>query len=268
MKNKQHFGGKIVWITGASSGIGEALARKLDEAGAQLVLSSDEPEPLEEVRRSLAGASRHLALPLDLAEHHTLPAKAQEVLGLFGRVDILFNNGGIGFRALARNTLLEVDRRIMDVDYFGHVALTKAVLPSMLARRGGHIVVTSSVMGLMAAPWRSAYCAAKHALVGFFDTLRAEIWADNIRITIICPAAVATKISFNALTGTGEKYGRMSELLASGISPEACAREMLEAVRKGRREAVVGKGAPVFGVYLRRFLPGLYFRMLRRAKVL
>ena len=268
MKEEAYFKGKVVWVTGASSGIGEALAYRLDRAGSRLILSSNEPEPLEQVWRNCSNRSEHMVLPLDLGEWRNLKGKAAVVLERYDHVDILINNGGISHRDLAKNTLLDVDLKVMEVDYLGHVALTKAVLPSMLARKQGHIVVTSSVMGVMAAPWRSAYCAAKHALHGFFDGLRAEVWQDNIKITLVCPSAVRTNITVTALTGNGERYGKMDNVIASGISPDECAAAYLEAVRKEKREAFVGKGLPRYGVYLRRYLPALYFRLLKDAKVI
>jgi short-subunit dehydrogenase len=155
---------------------------------------------------------------------------------------------------------------MMDIDYFGHVALTKAVLPSMLERRSGHIVVTTSVAGLMPIPLRSAYCAAKHALHGFFDTLRIETAGDNIKITLVCPAAVRTNISVNALTGSGEKFGKMDNVISGGIPPDECAQWILKAVVKGKREVVIGRGLPRYGVAAKRYLPGLYYRFIGKAK--
>jgi len=203
MRESAHFKDKVVWITGASSGIGEALAYQLGSLGANLVLSSNEPERLREVRDRCANKAVHLVLPLDLSEWESLASKAEDALRRFGRVDILVNNGGISHRSLAKDTVLDVDRRVMDIDYFGHVALTKAVLPSMLERKSGHIVVTTSLAGLLPVPYRTAYCAAKHALHGFFDTLRVELWDDNVKVTLVCPAQVRTSISMQALAGDG-----------------------------------------------------------------
>jgi len=267
MKKKGDFKDKVAWITGASSGIGEALARQLAAEGARLVLSSRKAERLEEARGRCAQADAHICLPMDLAEGEKCPGLARQVLERFGRVDFLFNNGGLSVRALARETCLEVDRRLMEIDYFGQIALTKAVLPSMLERRSGHIVVTTSVMGMMPAPLRSAYCAAKHALHGFFDTLRTEVWQEGIRITLLCPAAVRTNISVNALTGTGERFGRMDRIIETGISPEACAGKTLDAVRKGKREVVIGRAQYRYGVWARRLLPALYYAALKRTKL-
>lgn len=268
VKTRSDFKKKVVWITGASSGIGEAVAYRLSEAGALLVLSSNEPERLKEVKKKCANREKHTSLPLDLSQPDILKTRAEEVLKRYGHVDILVNNGGISIRALAKDTDMEIDRKVMEIDYFGHVALTKAVLPSMLERKSGHIVVTTSLMGLMPAPYRSAYCAAKHALHGFFDTLRAETWQDNIKVTLICPTAVKTQISLNALTGSGGTFGKMDNLISEGITPDECAREIMLAIVKAKREVIVGKGMNRFGPFVKKLFPGLYYSLLKKAKVI
>lgn len=267
MKSPASFKEKVAWITGASSGIGEALARALAAEGASLVLSSDEPEELEAARKRCLRSEAHLCLPFDLTEGEKFPGLVAQVLGRYGRVDYLFNNGGVSQRSPAVETTAAVDRKVMEIDFFGHVALTKAVLPSMLERRSGHIVVTTSVMGLMPAPLRTAYCAAKHALHGYFDTLRAELWREGIQVTLVCPAAVRTKISENALTGDGSRFGRMDRLIGTGMLPEECARQILEAVRRGKFEVVIGKPRYKIAVWLKRLAPGLYYRVLANTKV-
>ena len=243
MMHKRDFQGRVVWITGASSGIGEALAYAMMRRGARLVLSSNEPEELERVKGAcVLEGSEVMALPLDLAAFSKMQMKTKQVLDRFGRVDVLVNNGGISQRSLAKDTRIETDQKLMDIDFMGHVALTKAVLPSMLNRKCGHIVVTTSLAGLMGIPLRSAYCAAKHALHGFFDALRAEVWRENIKVTLICPAAVRTDISINALVGDGGKYKKMDNLMAKGISPETCAVQIIKAIIKGKELALVGAG--------------------------
>jgi dehydrogenase/reductase SDR family protein 7B len=266
MTPRDIFHNKAVWITGASSGIGEALARRLAVLGARLILSSNQEDELWRVANELKGAEVRV-LPLDLGELDTLPEKAGEALACYGRVDFLFNNGGITQRALARDTDLTVDKRIMDVDYFGQIILTKAVLPTMIQQGSGHFVVTTSVMGIMSAPYRSAYCAAKHALHGFFDALRAEVWQDGIRVTLVAPAAVQTEISRHALTEAGNEYGKMDPLIAGGISADECARQILTAVVKGKEQIVPGRGKGKIGVWLHRFFPNAYARVIRRPGV-
>lgn len=264
-----NFTDKVVWITGASSGIGEALAYEWGESGARLILSSNEPDELnrvvEECRRRNYQA---VSLFLDLADTASMAQKAAEAQGLWGCVDILVNNGGISQRSMAKDTLIEVDRKIMEIDYFGHIALTKAVLPHMTGRGSGHIVVTTSVAGLIALPLRSAYCAAKHALHGFFETLRAEVYDEGIRVTLAAPSAVRTEISIKALTENGGRFKRMDSQIDKGITPAQCARAIVRATAQKKALIVLGKGQGKWGVYVYRYFPGLYRILVRRAEVL
>ncbi|TAE22743.1 MAG: SDR family oxidoreductase [Candidatus Kapaibacterium sp.] len=265
----------VVWITGASSGIGEALAHTLAQRGAKshlkLILSSRRIAELERVKadcmrlRGIAGENI-LLLPLDLEQADTLPSKVESALQHFGVVDIMFHNGGISQRSLAKDTALSVDRRVMEIDFFGTVALTKALLPSMLQRKRGHFVVISSLVGKFGTPMRSGYSAAKHALHGFFDALRAEVWQDNISVTMVCPGFIRTNVSVNAVTGDGVAQGSMDDAQANGMSAEECARRIIRAVEAGKLEVYVG-GRERLGVYLKRFVPNLFAKILRNAKV-
>jgi len=262
------FKDKVIWITGASSGIGEALAELLFKQGARLVLSSNEPDELERVRKKLnATDERILIKPLDLGDSESMTQHTDEVIGYFSGIDILINNGGISQRAEAVDTDLAIDRKVMEIDYFGQIALTKAVLPLMMKKRAGHIVVTTSVMGLYTAPLRSAYCAAKHALHGFFDTLRTEVWRNNIHVTLVCPAAVLTSISKNALTGNGGRFGLTDKLVAAGIPPADCAKQIMKGMLRKREEIIVGKGLPILAVYVKRFLPRVFSSIMKRVDV-
>lgn len=257
------FAGRTVWITGASSGIGEATALAFAHAGARLVLSSRRAAELERVRAACPSAEEHVVVPLDLARSDTFPAVVADVLARTGGVDILVNNGGVSQRAYAADTLPAVERALMEVDYFGPVLLTKAILPSMRARRSGHLVVVSSVMGYVGTPGRSTYAAAKHALHGYFDSLRAEVWRDGLHVTLVCPGYVRTTVSANALGPRGEQHGRTDGTTMNGITPEACAAALLRGVARRRREVHVG-GKEIAGIYLQRFFPGLFARIVRR----
>ncbi len=258
-----NFPGQTVWITGASSGIGEAAAHAFAREGARLILSSRRPDELERVRRALPRADEHLVVPLDLARADTFPALVADVLARCGRIDVLLNNGGVSQRSLALDATLEVERALMEVNYFGPVALTKAVLPAMRAQRAGRIVVVSSVMGYVGTPGRSTYAAAKHALHGYFDSLRAEHWRENIGITIVCPGYVQTAVSDNALGPRGEKHGRTDATHVGSITPAQCAAAIVRAVARGKDEIYVG-GREVLGIYLKRFVPALFSRVVRR----
>jgi short-subunit dehydrogenase len=257
----------VIWITGASSGIGEALAYAWAARGAKLILSARRREVLERVKaRCQRKEEDILLLPLDLAESETMEAKAKEALGYFGKVDILVHNGGISQRSLVKETDLSVDRRIMEVNFFGTVALTKALLPSMLANKTGRFVVVTSLVGKFGTPYRSAYAASKHALHGFFDSLRAELWQEGIRVTLICPGFIKTEVSINALQGDGSALNQMDDAQAKGMSAEACAKAILRAVDRDAEERYIG-GREVMGIYLKRFFPRLFSRILRKARV-
>ena len=257
---------KIIWITGASSGIGKALAIEAAKEGAKLILSARNKEALLAVQQlCLQHTPDCQVLPLDLTDTGKLPQLTHEALGFFKRIDVLVNNGGISQRSLVEETDLTVDRKIMEVDYFGAVALTKSVLPHMLQQKSGHIVVISSVTGIFGFPLRSAYAAAKHALHGFFETLRAEVVNRNVRVTIVCPGRIKTHISYHALTKDGKEHGKMDEGQAKGIPADVCARKILTAVKKGKKEIYIARGELVL-IYLKRFFPTLFYNIVTKIK--
>ncbi|TAE31796.1 MAG: SDR family oxidoreductase [Cytophagales bacterium] len=254
---------KIAWITGASSGIGEALALELARRGAKLVLSARREDELRRVADATGlPPADVLVLPLDMTDEAALPAHVQTVLDRFGRIDYVFQNAGITQRGTVAETKFDVYRQIMEINYFGVVALTKAVLPHMLAQGSGHFVVTSSVAGKLGTKQRSGYCASKHALHGFFDALRAEIHEAGLHVTMVCPGYIKTPISLHALNAEGEKHGRMDTNQQKGMEPAECARKICNAVTRNRDEVYVG-GVETMGIYLKRFLPGVLNRILR-----
>jgi dehydrogenase/reductase SDR family member 7B len=261
---QRRFENKVVWITGASSGIGAALAEAFAREGAKLVLSARRRAELEQVAAKVGGES--FVLPLDLAQADSFPAAVTAVLERFQRIDVLVHNGGISQRALVKDTQLDVDRRIMEVNYFGPVALTKAALPSMTQAKTGHIVVVSSVMGKLGTPQRSAYAASKHALHGFFDCLRAEVSDDGLAVTIVCPGYIRTEISKNALTGDGSPTNKTGDDIASGYPADRTAQQILAAIHDKKSEVYVGAlGKERLALVLKRFTPGLLESILRTA---
>jgi short-subunit dehydrogenase len=264
----QFFKNKRVWITGASSGIGEALALAFAAHGAHLVISARNEQELNRVAADClgAGAASVMVQALDLASHAAIPGIAARVLNQVGKIDILLNNGGISQRSLVKDTALEVDKKIMDVNFFGTVALTKAVLPNMLTHQLGHIVTITSLTGRIGTPLRSAYAASKHALHGFFDSLRAELGDTPIRVTLVCPGYVRTNVSINALKGDGSQQKTMDDATDKGMLPEVLAQKILRAIEHGREEVYFG-GKEVLGVYLKRFFPGYFSRLIKRTKV-
>ena len=259
---------KVVWITGASSGIGEALAYLLAAKNNRLIISSRREEELIRVRNKCPkeAQDRILILPLDLSESASFPTLVQQVMNWSSRLDILINNGGISQRGLAKDTILEVDRRLMEVNYFGTIGLTKAVLPIMLEQRSGHIAVNTSLTGKFATPLRSTYAATKHALHGFFDALRAELYESNIKVTLLAPGFIKTDITYNALKGDGSVFNKMGEAQASGMDVTKCANKMIRAIEREKEEVYIG-GKEVYAVYLKRFLPRIFSRMVRKTKV-
>ena len=256
------FAGKTVWITGASSGIGEALAYAFGARGARLVLSGRRTERLETVAKS-AGARDTFVVPLDLGALDTLPGKVNEVLELAGGVDVMVHNAGVGQRSSVVETDFAVDRRMMEVNYLGPVALTKALLPSMLAQGRGQFVVLSSVLGVMSAKRRSGYAASKHALHGYFNALRAELSGEGIGVLLVCPGHVHTEFSQQALEGDGSRHGVTDKSSASGLSAGETAQRILRALERGKQEAYVAKWENL-AVYLNRFAPALMRRAIAR----
>jgi short-subunit dehydrogenase len=263
-----YFTGKTVWITGASSGIGEALAMALAQEGARLVLSSRKEEELRRVQKASGlNDKSSLILPLDLENLSNGDQLVEAVTAKFGSIDILINNGGMSQRAFVKDAPLSIDRKLMEVNYFGPVALTKSVLPVMINRKQGQIVVISSISGKFGFFLRSAYSSAKHALHGFFESLRLELFQDNIQVLIVCPGKIATNISVNALMADGKRFNRMDAGQAEGMPASVCARLILEAIRKQKEEVVIGNVKEKLAVRIKRFFPGFFSQMIRKQKV-
>jgi dehydrogenase/reductase SDR family member 7B len=253
-----HFHQKVCWITGASSGIGEALAYALSAENAFLILSSRRPDQLERVKAACAYPDRVRVLPLDLLDIPSLQAKTSEAIGCFGHIDIMVHNGGISQRSRAMDTDLSVHRRVMELDYFSYVELTHRLLPHFTDRGQGHFVVMSSVMGKIGTPMRSAYAAAKHALHGYFDCLRAE----GIRVTVLTPGYIRTQIAFHAVKGDGSQMSRPSANIEHGLPADKGARRILRAVAQGRYEAYIGKfGGERIALWLNRLAPALLMKI-------
>ena len=261
------FKDKVVWITGASSGIGEALAYESAKTGAKLILSARRENELERVKKNCKLPEKDvLVLPLDLAQHDQMKAKVDKVMNHFGRIDILINNGGISQRSLAIDTDFSVYKKLVDVDYLGTVALSKAVLPIFLKQKSGHFGVITSLMGKFSSPLRSGYCGAKHALHGFFDALRMEHDDDNIKVTLLCPGYIHTNISINAVTADGSAQNTMDAATGAGMSPEKCAKKIISAIKSNKMEVLIG-GKETLAVYIKRFFPKLLHNIVKKAAV-
>ncbi|HSK46048.1 MAG TPA: SDR family oxidoreductase [Candidatus Binatia bacterium] len=260
------FQDRRIWITGASSGIGEALAVAFHQAGAKLVLSARRVDELKRVQTACGGEPNARILPMDVTNAGELPEKTQLALGMFNGIDILVLNAGITQRSLTRETGESVYRQLMEVNFFASEAMARAVLPSMLAQKSGHMVVISSIAGKFGVPLRSGYSASKFALHGFFEVLRAEEEKNGIHVTMVCPGYIRTDISLSALRGDGGKHARMDPGIAQGMPAAECARRILQAVARGKREVIVGAKREQALVYLKRLFPDLLARMIGRQR--
>lgn len=256
--------GKIIWITGASSGIGEELAYQLSRRGAKLILSARREEELERVRRACASPDLHKVLTLDLVDIAAMPSKVEAALSFFGKVDILVNNGGVSMRGLAIELPLELDRRIFEIDFFGTVALTKAVLPTMIESHSGYIVNVCSVAGKVAPPFRSTYAAAKHALIGYMDALRCEVNQYGISVTNICPGFINTPSSKNAIAADGQPFGKTDDDIAGGMPVQQCVATIVSAMESKKREVIIARGIALVSYHLRRLFPNTFLKLFQR----
>ena len=258
--------GKTIWITGASSGIGESLALLCSKKAAGVIISSRDKKALEAVKLKCGEhADRVFIQTLDLSDPQSIKIAFQKVQDEFESVDYLFLNGGLSQRSLLAETSLEVDRKIMEVNFFGNVTLAKVILPFFIKQGHGHFVVTSSLAGVFGFPLRSSYSAAKHALHGYFDTLRAEQDVNNIRVTIACPGRISSNISLNALGPDGRPTGIMDEAQINGMPSEQCAAEMIRAALRNKKEVYIGR-KEVLMVYFKRYLPFIYYKLVTKVK--
>ena len=259
------FHGQVVWITGASSGVGEGLAVAFAEAGARVVLSARREAELERVRARLAG-SGHLVLPMDVTDYASLPDKVAAVQSGMGRIDVLVCNAGVSQRSRFAETAFDVFRTIIDVNLTAPAAHVHAVLPGMRAQGGGHVVITSSVAGKFGIPNRSAYCASKHAVHGLCDALRAEHAGDNISFSTLVIAAVKSNVNANAFTADGSKVGPGSKWgRGAGMDAATAGRLMVRRLARRQEEILVvaswQAGVPL---YQQRLSPRLVYRRMAR----
>ena len=257
---------KVVWITGASSGIGEALVYKMAELGAKVIASSNCKPELNEVRNNCGEARDrvHIAC-FDLSKTEDIEELVDEQVSKFGRIDYLINIGGVSQRSLITETPMELHRKLMEINYFGTIALSRAVLPYMIKQQSGHILATSSISGRFGFPLRSAYSASKQALHGFFETLHLENRKYNVRASVIIPGRVRTNISKHALLADGSEHGKMDPGQEKGISPEKAAARILKGIKRNRREIKVGSGELIM-LYIRRYFPFIFFNIAAKIK--
>ena len=256
-----YYKGKVVWVTGASSGIGREMALQLGSMGALLILTARHLQALEAVQaivKDTAAACR--LLPCDLSDASQREDLCQRALAFFSRVDILINNAGISQRAMAASSNNAAERQLMELDFFAPVGLTKGLLPHFLSRNQGHIIYTGSMAGLMGFPQRSSYCAAKHALKGYAETLQLELAHTGICIMLASPGRINTPISLSAITANGQPHNKMDEGQAHGIPAASCAQKILSAAAAGKSHVfVAGKERILYWLWW--WWPAMYRRL-------
>lgn len=255
---------KIIWITGASSGIGEALAYEMAAKNCKLILSGRNQEALQKVKEKCNVTCE--VLVFDLADFDYAKENVAKAIAFFGSIDVLINNGGVSQRSLIAETDFSVDKKLIEVDYLGTIALTKALLPHFIKNKKGHFVTVTSLMGKFGSPYRSGYCGAKHALHGFFDVLRMEHQKNGIDVTIICPGFIQTNVAKNALTADGSKQITDDVATQKGMPVAIFAKKFVRAVEARKFEVYIG-GKEILGVYLKRFFPKLLHYSVLRSTV-
>lgn len=264
---KQDLDNKVVWITGASSGLGKALAEECAAQGAQVILTARRYEELEKVRAGLSTPDQHLSVAADITDESQVRMAYEQVLQEKGRIDWLINNAGLSQRALIQDTTMRTERAIMEVDYFSQVFLTKTVLPTFLQQKSGRIAFVSSVAGLLGTQYRASYSAAKAAIHMWANSLRAEVADQGVGVSVIFPGFVKTNVSFNALNGEGKPQGHQDEAIENGLSPEAFAKTVVKALLKDEEYIVVGGTKEKLGVLVSRLSPTTLYKMIRKMKV-
>ena len=267
MARNENLEGKVVWITGASSGLGEALAKEFALQGAQVVLSARRFEELEKVRVSLLHPDQHISICADITDETQVRHAYEQVLEQKGRIDWLINNAGLSQRALIADTTMQTERAIMEVDYFSQVFLTKTVLPTFIQQKSGHIAFVSSVAGLLGTQYRASYSAAKAAIHMWANSLRAEIAEQGVGVSVIFPGFIKTNVSFNALNGAGKPQGYQDEAIENGLEADEFAEIVVRSLQRGEEYIVVGGAKEKLGVLVSRLSPKTLYKMIRKMKV-
>jgi short-subunit dehydrogenase len=255
---------KTIWITGASSGIGEASAYQFAKEKANLILTATREDKLKEVQQKcISLGAQCKVLPYDLSDLENIDELTDKAISAFGNIDIAFLNAGISQRSKTLDTSFTVDEKIMAVNFFAPVKITKRLLPKMIENGGGTIAVTSSISGKFGFPLRSAYASSKFAVYGFFETVHAEYYNDNIRVVMVCPGRIKTNISYNALEADGTKHAKMDSGQQGGMSAQKAAIKIVRAINNRKPEVLVG-GKELVMVYIKRFFPALARKLVRK----
>lgn len=264
-----YFTNKVVWVTGASSGIGEALAYTFAKHQAKLIITARRVEELERVKNYCnLPADDIFVFPLDIGDVDQLQQATQHALAHFGKIDILINNAGLSHWSKVKDLSLDVVKKIINVNFLGGVALTQAVLPAMLERKDGHVVVISSVLGKMATMKQAAYVASKHAIQGFYDTLTLEVDPEGIKVLIVSPGFVRTNVAKNSLNRDGVAINQDNSKIAKGLDPQYVAEKILKAIENKKSELIIAGVPERMGIRLKRFFPSLFASLMRKRKLL
>jgi short-subunit dehydrogenase len=257
---------KVVWITGASSGIGLSLLKILCKSGAKLIITSSNPEKLEKASDYCKKYNVEChPLLCDLSDCDEVANLIPLAISVYNKIDILILNAGKSTRGRAVETNIYVDREIMELDYFSNIIIAKEIAKNMLKNGGGNIAVTSSITGKFGFPLRSSYAAAKHALHGFFETLGLEEEKNGLKVTIVCPGRINTDISFSALLADGSKYNKQDHGQKNGMPADVCAMKYLKAIQKGKKEIFIGN-KEILMVYFKRYIPSLFYKLAQKVK--
>lgn len=259
-----HYKDQVIFITGASSGIGRQLALLLAQEKAWLILAARHHDTLEAVKQECLQYTSHCEiLVMDITNEEQVNTGAQRAWQLFGKIDVLINNAGVTQRSKLIDTQVSAIRQLMEVNFFGPVMLTKALLPYFKIQQRGQIIVISSMAGLMGYPWRSGYNAAKHALQGYFETLQTEQPIPQLYTTLVCPGRIHTPITYAAITADGSPFGKMDPGQEHGIPVEQCARRILTAMRKRKKLVLIARAERIL-LWFKRFFPPLFYAIARK----
>lgn len=252
---------KVIWITGASSGIGEALSIYALKHGARVVMSARNHAKLEEIKKNHDIQNKALVLSMDISTITDATALVNEAINHFGKIDVLVNNAGIGQKSFVLDTKWEIEKQVLDTNFTGLIRLSNAVAHEMKKKGGGNITVITSIMGKYGMPMYAAYSASKHALYGYFDAWRGELKQHNIQVTIICPGFINTNVSYNSLLADGTLMNKNSPAQEKGMPAMKAAEKILKAIAKNKRHKFVG-GLELLSVPFRNFAPGIFYWLL------
>ncbi|MDB4533486.1 SDR family oxidoreductase [Vicingaceae bacterium] len=253
---------KVVWITGASSGIGEAIAYELAKENCKIVISARRAEELNRVKLNTNLPEENVfVLPIDLEKHKNASEWTAQVIQKYGRIDVLINNGGISQEGFALDTSSEVEQKIMNINYFGNVALSKAVAPIMQKQKSGKIAVITSIIGKFGLPRLSTYAASKHALYGFYDSFRLEVKKDGISVLLVSPGFINTNVTLNAITGDGSTFKKNSPAQENGMKTDVLAKRFVKALKSNKNHKYIGS-KELLSIPFKTFLPNLFYSIM------